>query len=72
MPDSEAIRRHAVATAPEFLKEVARAFAFLTSTRGYCLASQDITAINDMCDTQVAVSSSTTRWTWKLTWSGTR
>src|SRR5262245_31283269 len=31
MPDDEAIRKHAVATAPEVFTQVARAFAFLTA-----------------------------------------
>jgi hypothetical protein len=55
MPDDEVIRKHAVATAPEFFAHVTRAFNFLTSTYGYRLASQDITAINDVRDTQVVV-----------------
>jgi hypothetical protein len=55
MPDDEVIRKHAVATAPEFFAHVARAFAFLTSTYGYRPAAQDITAIDDVRDTQVVV-----------------
>jgi hypothetical protein len=55
MPNEEVIRTRAVATAPEFYAHVARAFAFLTSTYGYRLATQDITAIDDVRDTQVVV-----------------
>jgi hypothetical protein len=56
MPDDIAIRKHAVATAPEFFAHVARAFAFLTSTYAYRLANQDITAINDVRDTRLIVT----------------
>ena len=55
MPDYEVIRTHAVAAAPEFYTHVARAFAFLTDAYGYRLASQEITAIDDVRDTQVVV-----------------
>lgn len=55
MPDYEVIRRHAVAAAPEFFAHVTRAFAFLTSTYDYRLTTQEITAIDDVRDTQVVV-----------------
>lgn len=55
MPDYEVIRRHAVATAPEFFTQVARAFGFLSTAYGYHLATQEITAIDDVRDTQVIV-----------------
>lgn len=53
MPDDGLIHAYTLATAPEFFAQVEQAFAFLTTSYGYRVAAQEVTAIEDLRDTQV-------------------